>query len=203
MEQKFLEGEDAYNDLLNSQAKIRDEFISDMKGVQVIMPAKKQTMYQIRADHMALIDEIEQNEGELTPELEQALSLTNEQFQQKAVSYGYVIKHFDDDINTIQAEIKRLSLIEDAYQRRKELFKERLSNAMIDFGFEKITTPLLTLSFRKSESVEITNKDLIPEVYNMTKVEINPNKSAIKQAIKDGATVPGAQIVVKQNLQIK
>ncbi|MES2395462.1 MAG: siphovirus Gp157 family protein [Bacteroidota bacterium] len=179
-----------------------EDFLSDYKPA-VIMPAKKQSLYQIRAEHLALLDEIEQNDGELTPELEQALSLTQEQFQEKAVSYGYVIKQFDDKINVIDAEIERLQELRFNANKKYNLFKDRLSDAMQAFGFEKITTPLLTLSFRKSESVEITDKNLIPEVYNMTKVEINPNKSAIKQAIKAGATIPGAQIVVKQNLQIR
>ncbi len=179
-----------------------EDFLSDYKPA-VIMPAKKQSLYDIRAEHLALLDEIEQNDGELTPALEQALSLTNEQFEQKATSYGFVIKHFDDDINTIQAEIKRLSLIEDVIQRRKELFKERLSNAMQEFGFEKITTPLLTLSFRKSESVEITSEKDLPKDYVEQKISTSPNKQKIRIAIKAGQDVPGAQIVVKNNLQIK
>ncbi len=179
-----------------------EDFLSDYKPA-VIMPAKKQSLYDIRAEHLALLDEIEQNEGELTPDLEQALSLTNEQFQEKAVSYGFVIKHFNNDLDILSAEIIRLGKLQDEAMKRRELFKQRLSDAMQAFGFEKITTPLLTLSFRKSESVRILSENDVPPEFKPMKWTCAPDKAAIKEAIKSGHDVPGAQLVVKQNLQIK
>ena len=88
--------------------------------------------------------------------------------EQKAVSYGYVIKHFDDSLGAIDTEIERLKALKDTAEGNKEYLKQRLSSAMQEFGYEKITTPTLTLSFRKSESVEITDekysRDPVPSV---------------------------------------
>ncbi len=179
-------------------------FLSDATTpIEIIMPAKKQTLYGIRAEHLALLGEIEQNEGELTPELEQALSLTNEQFQEKAISIAYVIKHFKDNTEAIDAELARLQELKDRAVKRQEMLKTRLSDAMQEFGYEKITTPLLTLSFRKSESVEITDESKLPESCRKSKTVTTIDKIYIRDAIKMGDDVPGAQIVVKQNLQIR
>ncbi len=161
------------------------------------------TLYQIRADHLALLSEVEQLDGELTPEIEAALSLTNEQFEQKAVSYGYVIKTFDERLNQIDAEITRLTELRKKAVKQVDLFEQRLSAAMQEFGYEKITTPTLTLSFRKSESVEITDMLSLPEYLITKKVTESPKKDAIKHLLRDGVDVPGAQIVVKNNLQIR
>jgi CxxC motif-containing protein len=164
---------------------------------------QNKSLYNIRIDHLSLLQEIEENEGELTPELETALALTEEEFQDKAISYGFVIKTFDNDIDIIEAEMKRLYTLKEKAERRKELFKQRLSEAMQQFGVEKITTPLLKLSFRKSESVEITGDENIPEEYFDVKMVSTISKTRIKEAIKAGEIVKGAELVVKQNLQIK
>jgi len=44
---------------------------------------------------------------------------------------------------------------------------------------------------------------LIPKEFTTTKIEISPDKTAIKKAIKEGKIVPGAVLLQKQNLQIK
>lgn len=163
-------------------------------------PAK--SMYQIRVDHLTLMQMIEDNEGELTPEIEQALSLTQDEFNEKAVSYGLVVKHFDDEAAIVEKEIERLSKILSQSKKKKELFKQRLGEAMQQFGVEKIETPTLKLSFRKSESVEV-DPDQLPNNYMVEKVTYTPDKTKIKAAIKEGINVKGASLVTKQNLQIK
>ena len=55
--------------------------------------------------------------------------------------------------------------------------------------------------YKKSESVEIINLDVIPADY--TRVEIKADKVAIKKAIKSGEVVEGAEIKVNQNFYIK
>lgn len=161
------------------------------------------SLYNIREEHLQLISLIEENEGELTPELETALALTEMEFQQKAISYGYVIKKFDDNLSAIDAEIDRLSRLRDAASKKKELFRQRLSEAMQQFGYEKIETPLLKLSFRKSESVNIYNENDLPEQFIQRTILVTYPKTPIKEAIKAGADVPGAEIITKKNLQIK
>jgi hypothetical protein len=67
-------------------------------------------------------------------------------------------------------------------------------------GIEKIDTPLLKLSFKKSESVNITDLEQIPLYY--IKIKKEADKTAIKSAIKE-IDIPGAELVVSQNLQIR
>lgn len=162
------------------------------------------SMFSIREDHLALLQLLEENEGELTPEIEQSLALTEQEFQEKAVSYAYVIKGFDGTESIIDAELERLLKLKQQAARRKELFKDRLSAAMLQFGVEKIETPTLKLSFRKSEAIEITDETCIPTAFQEeVPATWKISKTKIKEAIKAGEIVPGAQIVTKQNLQIK
>lgn len=62
-----------------------------------------------------------------------------------------------------------------------------------------------TVSYRKSEAVEIDDATAIPaEFMRQPKVpDPAPDKTAIKAALKEGKEVPGARIEERKNLQIK
>lgn len=142
-------------------------------------------------------------EGELTPEMESALIINQTELQEKAINYAYAVKSIESDIDIISEEIARLQ----ALKRAKTEAIERMKNAVIDamqiYGIEKVTSPTLTLSIRRSESVEVANDALLSPNYITKKITFTPNKIAIKNAIKNGEAVEGAVIKENYSLQIK
>ena len=125
-------------------------------------------------------------------------------------------KMIDGEITVIDKEIKRLTAEKKAREAKKEWLKNRIDyfvkrqftdeNGNIDFeGIHKykLDLPHSKISYRKSDSVEITNFDLIPSKYIKKKVEENPDKVAIKEAIKNGKDISGAKLVTNYNVQIK
>lgn len=148
-------------------------------------------MYDIRIEHLNLMQMIEDAEGEMTPEVEQALVLTQDQFNEKALSYGLVVKHFEDEESVIAREMERLSEKLSQAKKRKELFKQKLSDAMQQFGVEKIETPTLKLSFRKSQSTEVDDgfADRILKYFKVSfeldKQKIDDQRSKLDAAAKE------------------
>jgi hypothetical protein len=163
----------------------------------------KQSIYQIQNEFQLIIAEVINNEGEITPEIETALTINKEQLQSKAIDYSYVIKQLDSDCEAIDAELKRLQQLKKVRTNLAERLKDTISNAMNLYEVEKIETPLIKLSFRNSESVEITNESQLDACFIVTKTVSTPDKKAIKDAIKSGAFVQGATIIYNKNLQIK
>ena len=72
---------------------------------------------------------------------------------------------------------------------------------MQEFGVVELKGKTIKLSFRKSESVEIDDIDALDDRFKRIKIE--PDKTAIKTALKIGEKVEGARLVENQNLQIK
>lgn len=144
---------------------------------------------------------IDQETGEIDPEIVNQLAITRENLELKAIDYGFIIKSFDDELEIIDKEIKRLTELKNQKKNTKDRLKEVLTNAMLEFGIEKIKGDTFQLSFRESEAVEITDESIIPLDYQRVKMEVD--KTAIKKAIKNNEFVPGAELVKKQNLQIK
>lgn len=159
------------------------------------------TLYQIGEEQKELLAEIENNEGEITTDLAVKMNLLAENIEEKAVAYGFVIKQFEGEESLIDAEIKRLQELKKAKAKTKDYLKERISAALIEFGIEKVETPLLKLSFRKSESVEIVDEALLAPKYFSYSPKID--KTEIKNSIKNGEEVSGARIVSNLNLQVK
>lgn len=81
--------------------------------------------------------------------------------------------------------------------------KTALDGFMRATNSDKQKTPLFTVSYKKSDAVEITDLSAVPEIYINVKTERNPDKMAIKKAIKSGEKVPGAELKINMNIQIK
>jgi len=142
-------------------------------------------------------------EGEYTPEIEQALAINQNELQEKAINYGYVVKSLESDVSTIDEEIKRLRSLKEAKTNAIDRMKSSVLNAMQIYGLKKIESPTLNVSIRESESVEVHSLEQLPDTFKTTKVTVSADKVSIKKAIKDGVNIEGAVIVTNSNLQIK
>ena len=162
----------------------------------------RKPLYQIESDYLAIADALEQ--GELTPELESALAITEQELQVKAVGYGFIIKDAEDTINAIDARIKELTERKKSEQRKVDKMKSAISQAMQLFGIHEVKTPTLKLSFRKSSRVVGMSFDELPDAFvTIVPEKRTPNLSAIGAALKEGQTVGDYRIEEHLNLQIK
>lgn len=160
-------------------------------------------IYQIQNEYQLLINSIIENDGEITPEQELALTINKDQLQSKSESYAYVIKQMDAECDIIDLEIKRLQQAKKVRENAVDRLKATLFSAMYLFKVTEIKTPLIKINFRKSESVVVYDTNSLPQMFKTIKVTETPDKAKIKDAIKSGETVIGAELVINQNIQIK
>lgn len=123
------------------------------------------------------------------------------------------IKNLQSDCDALKAEEQRLnqrrkvkeSLIERLQNNIDGYIKNRLNNPEDTESINKwkLENPRVKISYRKSDVVEITDEASIPKEYLTEKIEIKPNKTEIKKAIKNGVDVKGATVVTNLNMQIK
>lgn len=158
-------------------------------------------LYEITREAQELASLLETDE--LTPELEAALLINQDQLQVKAGNYAKVIANIQSDSDAIDAEIKRLKAMKDTKDRSISRLKEALRDAMLVSGIEKVESPLFKLSLRRSEAVEVDVVEALPNAFQNVKNVVTADKVAIKEAIKRGEFVMGARIIEKFNLQIK
>lgn len=162
------------------------------------------SIYQIENEYRLLAENLIESGGELTSDIEAQLQISKSDLQNKSVSYSFVIKQLENDISQIDSEIKRLSDLKKSRSKTVERLEETLKNAMVLFDVQKIESPLVTISLRNSESVEVLHLALLSNEYKKCSDPVwSADKKAIKEAIKEGKTVEGAILVKNKSIQIK
>ena len=161
------------------------------------------TLYGITAELNAILAQLEELGGEITPELEQALAINEEQFVAKAEDYGHAILNLKAMAGAAKAEKERLASLQKFYENAQKRLTDALSNAMQLFGQDKVENATMRLSLRHTTATEVDDLDAIPMEFKTTKVEVVADKTAIKKAIQQGEDVPGAHLVENVSLQIK
>ena len=162
----------------------------------------EKSLYQINSEYLDIISQVEQAEGELTPELESALTINKAELEVKSIAYVEVIKQRESFNARIDEEIKRLQAIKKANDNLVLRLKNNLLNAVNMFG--NFEAGFLKLSTRKSKSVEVNiDTNDLPKEFKSIKVTEAPDKTAIKKAIESGQEIEGCRIVENINLAIK
>jgi NDP-sugar pyrophosphorylase family protein len=159
------------------------------------------SLYQISSEYLQLAEAL--TNDELTVESESQLQINQQELQAKGLAYGYLIKEFEYDIDTIDSEIARLEALKTSRKNALDRLKTTLKGAMELYGILELKSPTLKVNFRKSESVIIQDMSQLDSRFIRVKTTKEPDKTAIKQAIKEGQSVQGAELVINNNLQIK
>jgi hypothetical protein len=161
----------------------------------------KLSLYEIGTGLRKLFNEISESDGEITPEQESSLSIAQADLETKGINYALVIKECDSTVYAIDAEIERLTKLKTKPQTLAKKLKEKISEAMKEFGVEKIESDLIKLSFRKSKETVIENELELPESCFEFKRTIS--KTKVKELIESGELTTGAFIRENKSLQIK
>lgn len=120
--------------------------------------------------------------------------------EDKIEGVGLWIKNLEAEAAAVKAEKDNMADRQRRLEKKAESLKGYLAYALQG---EKFSTPKIAMSWRRSESVDITDVYLLPEELINVQIKKVPDKKAIKDAIKAGKDIRGAELIEKQNLQIK
>lgn len=160
-------------------------------------------IFEIKKEYADILDQIEENNGEITEEIENRLAINEGEIKQKGVAYAVVVKSMEAEQITIDNEIKRLQQLKKVRDNIISNLKDRLKYALEHYSIDEIKTETLKINFRKSKSVVVSDIDSLPEQCKKITVKVEPDKKLIKEMIEKGEFVNGAIIQENKNLQIK
>lgn len=173
----------------------------------------KLSLYNITEEYLQIIALVEQADGELSPELEEALSINQEDLEIKCTNYFGVVKEYEGGMALIDKEIERLSAIRQQQDRAYKRLKTNLLNAVLLFGEENPKTKVKSLNFgtfklstRRNPKVVIEDEDSVEHKYcdfsvalkKLTRKQMEEAKSALKiigfETITDNSTISKTRI---------
>ena len=131
----------------------------------------------------------------------EALAALEMERDKKIENLGCWYKNLLADAEALKAQKAAFAEREKAARNKAESLKSFLSRYLDGKKFE---TTKVAISFRKSEAVEFDSSfihDVPPDFLKFKEPELD--KTAVKKAIKNGETVPGCELVTRQNVQVK
>jgi hypothetical protein len=152
-------------------------------------------LYEIE---QAILDCIDEDTGEVI-DLERLNQLSIDR-QIKIDNIACWYKQLVAEAVAIENEIKILSERKDSKKGKAENLKYFLSDILYGAKFESSRN---RITWRQSDEVRILDETVIPDKYKTEKIEVNISKTDIKKAIKNGLAISGAELIYKNNIQIK
>lgn len=153
---------------------------------------EKLANYQMEFDS----DGVWTNEAELN-ELQMAK-------EEKREGIALYIKNLEAEANAVKAESKNL---DERYKKLINKAKRLYDYLAADLNGEQFKTARVAISWRKSEAVEITNEDAVPERFIKKEMVRTPQKNDIKKYLKEaeaeGKSTPWAKLIRKNNMLLR
>ena len=155
--------------------------------------------YQQAAEHLANLDLDEQTIADTLEGLAGSLEV-------KATNVAMFIRNTEALAVQIKEAEAAMAARRKALESRAERIKQYLKHNMEACGIQKIESPYFVLSIAKNPpSVHIEDEKLLPAKFMVTPPAPppQPDKTAIKEALKAGQDVPGARLNQGTRLSIK
>lgn len=150
------------------------------------------------------------NCDELSSEMIEKITSTNENFDKKIENMAYVAEEITAKCNVAKNEVDRLNGRIERWQKNLDSLKEYIKNEMISVGKNKVESSFYTVRIRRNQVCEVGEEFIneakekkLTDLLRVIPEQIKPDKTAIKDYINSGKVLEHAKIVEKQSLNIK
>lgn len=159
-------------------------------------------LYEINAAIMAAYEgAVDEETGEIIEnDAYAALEGLQMEFERKAEGILLWIKNLKAEAEALKKEKMAFADRQARAERKAESLKTYISGVLAG---QKFQTDKVAVSWRKSETIEVSCDpwSLKPEYLRL--VDPEPNKTALKAALKAGEVIDGVELIEKRNIQIK
>lgn len=123
-------------------------------------------------------------------------------FNEKLYSCCSYLKNLDAELEATANAVKTMQAKKKALENRYETFKKYLADNAPK-GKWKSEDGMHSIGWRESTSVEILDESLVPIQYKREVYKMEVDKPTAKPDLENGATIPGLELVKKNNIQVK
>lgn len=160
-------------------------------------------LYELTEAYLQVNKLIESGEA-TAEELADTLESITDTIDVKADNYAKIIRMQEGNINTLDAEIKRLTAFKASINSNIDKLTSNLKFAMEATGKTDIKTDLFKIKLAKNPAkLQLIDETKIPEDYFRVDFIRVLDKNAVKDAIKNGEIIEGAELIQETRVSIK
>lgn len=163
-------------------------------------------LFDLGAEYNAIMAEIEDADGVLTPELEARHDEIVSRLAGSAANVAVALQMIERGEEDLDEWIAKLSRRKASLAKEAERWKSAAIANMIGMRINRLEGMLngvpVKLAVCESTSVNVYDESLLPEHMTSTKTVTTPDKRKIKAALESNEGVPGAALVTKTYLRV-
>ena len=166
------------------------------------------SLFQIEKDLLELLnrldDAIENNDLDSYDECVSLLKIGKEQLKEKALNYSKAIRLKESEVKHYERMEKEAKEAKKRCEKSISEMKNALLESMLSLELKDIeVAPGKKISVQPSYSVEVDSTIGVPEEYIRVKIEREPDKKLLKEALDAGIELDGAKIVRKEGIRFR
>ena len=163
------------------------------------------SLYELSSTYLKALDDLTDPELDLPLEVvNDTLETLGDEMETKAINVTKFMRNMEATANAIKEAETQMAKRRKALENRIKWMKDYLKGSMEHTGITKIECPYFKLSIQKNPvSVNILNEAKIPTQFKEQVISWKIDKTAIKNAIKSGETIPGAELLNGTRLVIR
>ena len=141
---------------------------------------------------------------ELDPEvMKDTLDSIEDAIENKAENIAKLVRNLESDVSAYKEEEDRLKTKRQAAENKVKWLKTYLEDNMKLTGKTKFKSGMFNFSIQKNPaSVNITDERIIPDEF-LIQQPPKVDKTSLKEALKSGIEVPGAELKQTEGLRIR
>lgn len=147
-------------------------------------------LYDIAADLRAIFDDIDDAEGEITPEQEEALDALTGSLEDKVDAYGFRLRELKAQAEALKAEERWLAKKRKGIESQIATMRKRLHVSLDLAERRKVKTSAHTVSIRAGRTRTRLVLDDVAALMAAGYVTHSVDERAVQEALDEGKDVP-------------
>ena len=141
---------------------------------------------------------------DLDPEvMKDTLDSINDAIENKAENIAKLIRNLESDVSAFKTEEDRLKTKRQSAENKVEWLKAYLEDNMKLTGKTKFKSGMFNFSIQKNpKSVNIFNESILPDEFLIPQPP-KVDKTSLKELLKNGVEIPGAELKQTESLRIR
>lgn len=160
-------------------------------------------IYEIPSTLRDLLDRLDADPdtGEVDGDALAAYAEYNAAAAEKLEGTACYCRELSAEADAIKAEEERLAKRRKALENKSERLKNYMMPALEAMG-GKVKGVMASVRIGKSQAVTVFDLDALPDAFKRVVTKVDPDKVALKKALKSGEVIPGAALEDRQSVVI-
>lgn len=165
--------------------------------------SSNKTLVALTSEAHQLAMMIELLGGEITPELDEALQVNEQDLKDKADKYAFILKRIPMHQTYWKGIAEEANRVLKGLGDAETRLRDRIKATMAANGLNTIEGELNALKLSRARDSLVLDEPKLPAAYLMTKTEQVPDKERIRSDIERGEIISGAELRPSYTLKLK